>query len=57
MGGQHVEEGNIDGEGCQLTGSVRISRVPGNLRISAASSSHSFNTHGEWFLPGGVWGK
>ena len=44
VGGQHVEKASVDGEGCQLTGSVRISRVPGNLRISAASDSHSFNT-------------
>ena len=44
VGGQHIETASVDGEGCQLTGSVRISRVPGNLRISAASDSHSFNT-------------
>merc|ERR1712166_713219 len=30
--------------GCQLTGSLQISRVPGNFRISAKSDSHSFNT-------------
>ena len=44
VGGQAVEAHTLDGEGCQLTGSVRISRVPGNMRIRAASASHSFNT-------------
>ena len=45
VGGQAVESGEtLDGEGCQLTGSVRISRVPGHLKIRAASTSHSFNT-------------
>jgi len=39
-----VETMTSGGEGCLLTGSVRISRVPGNLRISAQSQSHSFNT-------------
>ena len=34
----------MQGEGCQLTGSLQISRVPGNFRISAKSDSHSFNT-------------
>jgi len=43
VAGQHIEAGTGEGEGCQLTGSVSISRVPGNLRISAASSEHSFN--------------
>jgi len=43
VAGQHVEPSMSDGEGCMLTGSIRISRVPGNLRISAASSEHSFN--------------
>merc|ERR1719310_203412 len=28
VGGQHIETASVDGEGCQLTGSVRISRVP-----------------------------
>jgi thiol-disulfide isomerase/thioredoxin len=44
VGGQAVESHTLDGEGCQLTGSVSISRVPGTLRISATSESHSFNT-------------
>lgn len=44
VGGQAVEHASLDGEGCQITGSVRISRVPGQLRVSAASASHSFNT-------------
>ena len=35
---------SLDGEGCQLTGSLEISRVPGNFRIAAQSESHSFNT-------------
>ena len=43
IAGQHVEASVGEGEGCMLTGSVRISRVPGNLRISAASPEHSFN--------------
>lgn len=34
---------HISGEGCQLSGYVRISRVPGSLRISAQSSLHSFD--------------
>ena len=34
----------MQGEGWQLTGSLQISRVPGNFRISAFSDSHSFNT-------------
>ena len=36
VSGQAVEEGLLDGEGCQLTGSVRISRVPGHLKVRAA---------------------
>jgi hypothetical protein len=44
ISGQAVEAHTLDGEGCQLTGSVRISRVPGHLRIRAASDEHSFNT-------------
>lgn len=44
VGGQAVEQHTLDGEGCAITGSVRISRVPGHLRIRAASASHSFNT-------------
>jgi len=44
VSGQAIEHHTLDGEGCQLTGSVRISRVPGQLRISAASKEHSFNT-------------
>ena len=43
VAGQHVHGGTADGEGCRLVGSVRISRVPGNLRISARSAEHSFN--------------
>jgi len=43
VAGQQVHSGTSDGEGCLLTGSVRISRVPGNLRISAQSEEHSFN--------------
>ena len=43
ISGQAVEAGVVEGEGCQITGSVRISRVPGFLRIRAASDSHSFN--------------
>eukprot|EP00316_Scyphosphaera_apsteinii_P012253 CAMPEP_0119341400 /NCGR_PEP_ID=MMETSP1333-20130426/102337_1 /TAXON_ID=418940 /ORGANISM="Scyphosphaera apsteinii, Strain RCC1455" /LENGTH=407 /DNA_ID=CAMNT_0007353357 /DNA_START=374 /DNA_END=1597 /DNA_ORIENTATION=+ len=39
-----AESHSLDGEGCQLTGSLQISRVPGNFRISAQSDSHSFNT-------------
>jgi len=40
----HVEDHSLDGEGCQLTGHLQISRVPGSFRISAQSDSHSFNT-------------
>jgi len=43
IAGQAAETHTESGEGCQLTGSVRISRVPGILRVSAASDSHSFN--------------
>ena len=32
------------GEGCRITGSLQISRVPGSFRIAARSASHSFNT-------------
>merc|ERR1740130_2503972 len=39
-----TEGHDMQGEGCQLTGSLQISRVPGNFRISAKSDSHSFNT-------------
>ena len=39
-----VESHTMAGEGCQLTGSIEISRVPGSFRISARSDSHSFNT-------------
>ena len=39
-----TEDHSLQGEGCQLTGSLSISRVPGNFRISARSDSHSFNT-------------
>jgi len=45
VGGQMVQAASAEGEGCMLTGSVRISRVPGNLRISAQSKDHSFNMH------------
>merc|ERR1719310_259912 len=44
VGGQKVEAHSLDGEGCQLVGSVRISRVPGSMRIRAASAEHSFNS-------------
>lgn len=44
VAGQTVQAASAQGEGCLLTGSVRISRVPGNLRISAQSKDHSFNT-------------
>ena len=44
VAGQRVDTHTLDGEGCQLVGSVRVSRVPGNLRISAVSAEHSFNT-------------
>jgi len=44
VAGQTVQAASAEGEGCLLTGSVRISRVPGALRISAASKDHSFNT-------------
>ena len=40
IGGQAVDSHTLDGEGCQLTGSVQISRVPGVVRISASSSEH-----------------
>ena len=43
VGGQAVEAHTLDGEGCQIHGALAISRVPGNLRISAASADHSFN--------------
>jgi len=43
VSGQALEAHTLDGEGCQLTGSVRISRVPGHLRVRAASETHSFN--------------
>ena len=43
VAGQAVEAHTLDGEGCQLTGFVRISRVPGQLRVSASSPSHSVN--------------
>jgi len=39
-----AESHSLDGEGCQLTGWLHISRVPGSFRISAQSDSHSFNT-------------
>jgi hypothetical protein len=39
-----TEGHDMQGEGCQLTGSLQISRVPGNFRVSAFSESHSFNT-------------
>lgn len=39
-----TESHSLEGEGCQLTGSLKISRVPGSFRISAQSDSHSFNT-------------
>jgi len=39
-----AEEHTLDGEGCALTGSLKISRVPGSFRISAASAQHSFNS-------------
>lgn len=39
-----TEVHTLAGEGCQLTGSIEISRVPGSFRISAQSDSHSFNT-------------
>jgi len=41
---QRSEEHTLEGEGCQLTGSLKISRVPGSFRIAAASSVHSFNS-------------
>lgn len=41
---QKAESHSLDGEGCQLTGSLLVSRVPGNFRISAQSESHTFNT-------------
>jgi len=40
----NAESHSLDGEGCQLTGHLQISRVPGSFRISAQSDSHSFNT-------------
>jgi hypothetical protein len=40
----NTEAHTMAGEGCQLTGSIQISRVPGSFRISAQSDSHSFNT-------------
>jgi len=43
-GSNAAESHSLNGEGCQLTGSLQISRVPGNFRISAQSDSHSFNT-------------
>mmetsp|Transcript_5408 Transcript_5408/g.17930 ORF Transcript_5408/g.17930 Transcript_5408/m.17930 type:complete len:483 (+) Transcript_5408:76-1524(+) len=39
-----VESHTLAGEGCQLTGSLEISRVPGSFRISAQSDAHSFNS-------------
>jgi hypothetical protein len=39
-----TEDHSLEGEGCQLTGTLKISRVPGNFRISAQSDSHSFNS-------------
>jgi len=39
-----TEEHTLHGEGCQLTGSLKISRVPGSFRVSAQSDAHSFNS-------------
>ena len=44
VAGQPVVAGNADGEGCRITGMLHISRVAGQMRISAASPSHSFNS-------------
>jgi thiol-disulfide isomerase/thioredoxin len=43
VAGQQVEGSHAAGEGCQILGAVSISRVPGNLRVSAQSKEHSFN--------------
>mmetsp|Transcript_48321 Transcript_48321/g.156213 ORF Transcript_48321/g.156213 Transcript_48321/m.156213 type:complete len:578 (+) Transcript_48321:42-1775(+) len=34
---------HISGEGCEVSGRLRVSRVPGTLRISAQSHLHSFD--------------
>jgi len=34
---------HISGEGCEVSGRLRVSRVPGTLRISAQSHAHSFD--------------
>lgn len=39
-----TEEHTMVGEGCQLIGTLQISRVPGSFRISARSDYHSFNS-------------